>query len=221
MQITMADAATMALRFPYSPDAVQKIKAVLPRRTFDKVLKCWLVPVADFELVMAAYPELQAAPEVWAAAYPCTAKVDAETRQWCQSLATSGVRFVIVGKDWVRVEHDFAPAADLAKLQEHVDQRAASIARLLAAGERFDQRFERSAAMPTAPAGGGQATPEPLGGGFIGPMPAATSLERAFVAGIKNAAIAAQRKQAMLERQRRQRFEVKQQQATMFGGGDE
>lgn len=219
MQITMADAETMALRFPYSPNAVQRLKEALPRRTWDKELRCWLVPVTDFELVLAAYPELQASPEVWEAAYPSTAKVDAATAKWCQSLANSGIRFVIDGRNWVRVEHDFAPAADLARLQEHVDKRAASIARLMAAGHRFEQRTEQRTECPTAPDGGGQAASGLLDRGEL-PTRGPTSLERAYFAGIRNAAIVEERKQAMIARQRQRRFEVKAQQKTMFGDGD-
>jgi len=213
MQITMADAETMALRFPYSSNAVQRLKEALPRRSWDKALKAWLVPVTDFELVLAAYPELQASPEVWEAAYPSTAKVDAETAHWCQSLANSGIRFGLLSSGAVTVKHDFAPASDLARLQVHVDERAPSIRRLLLAG----RRFERCTESPVAPSAGPQVTPELLDRGNL-PTRVPTSLERAYFAGIRNAAIVEERKRAMITRQRQRRFEVKAQQETMFGG---
>lgn len=218
MQITMADAATMALRFPYSANAVQRIKGALPRRTWDKPLGAWLVPVTDFEMVMAAYPEMQAAPEVWEAAYPCTAKVDAETAKWCQSLANSGVRFAISSRNRVRVEHDFAPAADLARLQDHVDERAASICRLLAAGRHFTQQQQQQQQPPAASA---VTQPESidLSRGKL-PQREPTSLERAYIAGIHNAVVIEARQKAIIERNKRRRFESRQQQATMFGTED-
>lgn len=55
MHITLHDARTIRLEFPYSPAAVARVKA-LPGTTWDKDAKAWYAPLAALRRIVDAFP---------------------------------------------------------------------------------------------------------------------------------------------------------------------
>ena len=219
MNITLADDATLALSFPYSPTTVAFVK-LLPNRQWDPVAKQWLVPVADFETVIGTFPESSVHPDVWSAAYPSRRAQLTETLAYCRRLNASGVRLYrdvdhtakrIAG---IRCEHDFANPHDLKVLERNVNEQADNILALMDAGYQFD-----IAAKPPVTAVTPvvtevtpvvtEVTPERK------PMREPTPLEQAFFNGIQNAKLIAEREEAMKARRLKRRFEAAQQQRLM------
>lgn len=90
MRITLFDEETLACSFPYSVDAVGKIKS-LPERTFDAAAKCWHVPVKDFDQVLNLFPDSTVHPDVWEIVYPTTAIRLRRAEQFCTNLNMLGV----------------------------------------------------------------------------------------------------------------------------------
>ena len=84
--ITLHDAKTLCCRFAYSARAVATIKT-LPRRTFDRDLRAWLVPVDDFERVVALFPDASVDVAVWETVYPTVALRRRRVLTFCRSLA--------------------------------------------------------------------------------------------------------------------------------------
>lgn len=205
MQITLVDSDTMALAFPYHAATVAQVKA-LPNRQWDAAGKQWHVPVADFELVVTAFPDAQVHPDVWAAAYPSRRVQLTECLAYCRRLNRSGVRLYRDGNA-VRCEHDYADPKDLKVLARNVNERAGDILALMDAGYQFDVAAQPpvTAVTPTVT----EVTPERK------PMREPTPLEQAFFNGIQNAKLIAEREEAMKARRLKRRFEAAQQQRLM------
>jgi hypothetical protein len=141
--VTLHDARTLRCAFPYSAQAVAKIQA-LPRRTYEAATRTWLVPAADFELLAAAFPDLQASAAAWEAAYPSVANRLAKALTFCRNLAALGVSIVEQDGQVAAVGDAVSPL-----LQAEVAARADPIRRLLAQGHVF-QAAERRAAWRRA-----------------------------------------------------------------------
>ncbi len=221
MIVTLHSADLMACAFPYSPQDVAKVKA-LPRRQWDAAGKLWLVPVADFEQLIAAFPDAQVAPEVWEAAYPPTPSDDevlAECLAWCKRLMWSGVTFHVDG-DRIVIRHPAAPPKDLARLQPAVNERAETIRRLLAAGHPLDVLPNIVHEVSDGPAVMKQ--PRRKKAEPVVPTREPTPLEQALADGMKNAVRNAERKQAAASQRRLRNAEVNWVQKAMFarGGGN-
>ena len=215
MNITLADDATLALSFPYSPTTVAFVK-LLPNRQWDPVAKQWLVPVADFETVIGTFPESSVHPDVWSAAYPSRRAQLTETLAYCRRLNQSGVRLYrdvdhtakrIAG---IRCEHDFANPHDLKVLERNVNERASDILALMDAGYQFDVAAKPPVTAVTTPVTE-VTTPERT------PLREATPLEQAFFNGIQNAKLIAEREEAMKARRKAKRYEVEQQELLLKG----
>ena len=214
MNITLADDATLALSFPYSPTTVAFVK-LLPNRQWDPVAKQWLVPVADFETVIGTFPESSVHPDVWSAAYPSRRAQLTETLAYCRRLNQSGVRLYrdvdhtakrIAG---IRCEHDFANPHDLKVLERNVNEQADNILALMDAGYQFDVAAKPPVTAVTTPVT--EVTTERK------PMREATDLEQAFFNGIQNAKLIAEREEAMKARRKAKRYEVEQQELLLKG----
>lgn len=132
MLITLHDAKTLALRFPYSALRVAQVKT-LPTRVFDRDAGAWLVPLADFARVLAlGGDDASVDVEVWEAAYPTRARRLAGALTFCQALAALGVTICLQDGRLVAQGAHVSPL-----VQAEVEQRGALIRRLLADGWEF------------------------------------------------------------------------------------
>jgi len=221
MLVTLHSADLMACAFPYSAEAVAKVKAI-PGRRWDGDAKHWLLPVASFEQLIAAFSDAQIAPEVWEAAYPPTPSDDevlAECLAWCKRLMWSGVTFHIAG-DHIVIRHPAASVKDLARLQPAVNERADVIRRLLAAGHPLDVLPDIAHEVTDGPAVMKQ--PRRKKAEPVVSTREPTPLEQALADGMKNAVRNAERKQAAASQRRLRNAEVNWVQKAMFarGGGN-
>ena len=142
--VTVYDARTLRCAFPYSAAAVAKMQA-LPRRTYDGATRTWLLPVSDFDLLAAAFPDLQAAADAWEAAFPTAANRLAAALTFCRNLAALGVS---IAEQDGKIEAVGDAASPL--LQAEVAARADAIRQLLAQGHVFRAAARRAAGPDAA-----------------------------------------------------------------------